>query len=341
MWPGREGHERCLALVRTDIGPRAADALGPAFAPTGYGPSDLLSAYALAAAASSRGTGITVAIVDAYDLPTAESDLAVYRAQYGLPTCTSASGCFRKVDQNGGTNYPAANTGWDGEIALDIEMVSAICPRCSILLVEANSPLTSDLGPAVNTAVSLGAVAVSNSYGGPEGAGEATIDAAYYDHPGVAVTASAGDDGYGVEFPAASPHVIAVGGTTLTTAANPRGWTETAWSGTGSGCSAYEPKPAWQADVGCSNRTVNDVAAVANPATGVAVYSASQGGWVVAGGTSAAAPIIAAVYALAGTPTPGTYPSSYPYFHGGLNDVTSGSDGYVWRHVPVHGRGGL
>ncbi|HTS15769.1 MAG TPA: hypothetical protein VMH24_08870 [Candidatus Sulfotelmatobacter sp.] len=325
--PAQPGSVACLALRRTDIPARSKASVTPDSPPSGYGPADLQSAYALTAASASRGAGATVAIVDAYDLPTAESDLATYRAQYGLPACTVANGCFAKVDQNGGSSLPAADAGWGGEIALDIEMVSAICPACHILLLEANSPSGHDVGTAVNTAVSRGVVAVSNSYGGTEGSGEGAFDAAYYDHPGVAVTASAGDSGYGTEFPAASPHVIAVGGTALSHAANARGWTETAWTGTGSGCSPYAAKPAYQADAGCAHRTMNDVSAVADPGTPVAVYSAGLGGWVGAGGTSVGAPIIAATYALAGTPAPGSYPASLLYENGGLNDVVSGSDG--------------
>ncbi len=256
-----------------------------AAAPAGLGPLDLLAAYALPGIGAGFGAGRTVAVVDAYDLPTAESDLAAYRSQFGLPSCTSANGCFRKVDENGGTNYPIANSGWGGEIALDIEMVSAVCPSCSILLVEARSASMLDLGASVNTAAALGAIAISNSYLGPESSNEHSYDSAYYDHPGIAVTASSGDGGYGVGYPAASPYVVAVGGTSLSAATSSRGWTETAWSGAGSGCSRYEAKPAWQQDVGCSMRTVADVSAVADPNTGVAVYSVGQGGWVVFGGT--------------------------------------------------------
>ena len=289
---------------------------------------------------------MTVAIVDAYDLPTAESDLGVYRAQYGLPACTTANGCFRKVDQNGGSSYPAANSGWGGEIALDIDMVSATCPNCHILLVETNSASFADLGPGVNTAVSLGAMAVSNSYGGLEWSAAGSADAAYYNHPGVAITAATGDYGYdaapnnnslyiGVNYPAASPYVVAVGGTSLVKNGSARGWGESAWGdaphqlGAGSGCATYEPKPAWQADSQCAKRMQADVSAVADPyATGLAIYYA--GGWSVAGGTSASSPIIAAVFALAGTPKPGTYPASYLYANpSGLNDVTSGNND-IW-----------
>ena len=236
---------------------------------SGYGPADLQSAYALP---SNLGAGKTVAIVDAYDLPSAESDLGVYRSQFGLPPCTTANGCFRKINQNGGTTPPAANSGWGQEIALDIDMVSAICPQCKILLVEASSASIANLGTAVNQAVAQGAVAVSNSYGASESFSETSWDTSYYKHAGVAITASSGDSGYGTSYPAASPWVTSVGGTSLSRASNARGWTETVWSGAGSGCSSTESKPSFQTDTGCSRRTIADVSAVANPSTGVAVY---------------------------------------------------------------------
>jgi hypothetical protein len=320
------GSVTCFALVRTDVAPMARAAVGPGSAPGGYSPTDLRSAYALTAAAASNGGGITVGVIDFSDLPTAESDLAAYRSQFGLGACTTANGCFKKIDEHGGTNYPAANAGWGGEIALDIEMVSAICPKCHILLVEASNTFVSDLGTAVNTAVSKGAAVISNSYGGPDYSSEASDDSAYYNHPGIAITASTGDLGFGVQFPAASPHVTSVGGTSLVPAGNARGWSETAWDGAGSGCSSYEGKPSFQHDVGCSNRAVADVSAVADTDTPVAFYI--NGSWMEAGGTSVAAPIIAGVYALAGKPTTGTYSVSYPYAQAAqLNDVTSGSNG--------------
>src|SRR5207248_4354755 len=157
------------------------------------------------------------------------------------------------------------------EVSLDLDMVSAICPNCHILLVEASSSSFTALGTAVNTAARLGATAISNSYGGSEFSGETSVEKTYYDHPGIAITASSGDSGYGVQFPAASQYVTAVGGTSLTHASTTRGWTETTWSGAGSGCRAYIAKPPGQAD-GCAKRTVADVSAIADPNTGVAVY---------------------------------------------------------------------
>jgi subtilase family serine protease len=307
-----------------------------------YDPSYLQSAYdvASAAAADGGGAGQVVALVDAYDDPNVASDLAYYRSYFGLPACpkgtvsSSATGCvFEKVNQNGSTStLPSANANWAVETSLDVEMVSAICPKCQILLVEANSASISDLGTAANEAVALKANAVSNSYGAGEYFGETADATSYYDHPGVAVTVSSGDSGYGVEFPAASPYVTAVGGTSLTQLTNTgtRNGSETAWSGAGAGCSAYEPKPAWQTDTGCASRTVADVSAVADPNTGVWVYDSYQtSGWAIYGGTSVASPIIASFYALAGDASGSSaIPASYAYANpSALYDVTSGSDG--------------
>ncbi|HST67052.1 MAG TPA: hypothetical protein VLM05_17875 [Mycobacteriales bacterium] len=323
-----KGVAHCDALVRTDA---AAKAVQPNALPSGLGPADLASAYKLGAG----GAGQTVAIVDAQDDPNAESDLATYRSTYGLPACTTANGCFRKVNQNGAASpLPASDTGWAGEISLDVDMVSAVCPSCHILLVEATSPTTANLGTAVNTAVALGAKYVSNSYGG----GDQTASSAY-NHPGVAITASTGDSGFEVEYPASDQHVTAVGGTSLTRDTSARGWSESAWSGAGSGCSTIQPKPAWQtAATSCARKANADVSAVANPATGVAVYQTFGGtGFMVYGGTSASAPIIASVYALAGTPAASTYPASYPWAHpGNLFDVTTGSNGTCSPAVLCH-----
>ncbi len=332
----KKGQLECLSLRRTDVvEPKALrsakkNAVTPDATPAGYGPSSLISAYKLS---TSGGAGQTVAIVDAYNYPTAAADLATYRSQYGLPACTTASGCFKVVNQNGAASplpTSAGSTGWDVEEALDIDMVSAACPNCHILLVEANSPSNADLGAAENAAVSAGAKFVSNSYGGSESSSDTTYDAQYYNHPGVAITVSSGDDGYGTEYPAASQYVTAVGGTTLTSASNTRGWTETAWSDAGSGCSTIDAKPSWQTvTTGCAKRAVADVSADADPNTGLAVYNSySAGGWEEVGGTSASSPFVAGVYALAGTPTTGSYPASYPYSHqSSLFDITSGSNG--------------
>jgi subtilase family serine protease len=324
--PQPAGYASCDAKVVTDGKGAPLATAGP----RGYWPADLQRAYALPS--STAGTGQTIAIVDAYDAPSAESDLAVYRSQFGLPPCTTANGCFRKVNQNGTKSYPKRNAGWAQETSLDLDMASAICPNCKILLVEATNNSLVNLGTAVNRAALMGANTISNSYGSLEFSSEASYESSYYNHPGVAITVSSGDSGYGAEFPAASRYVTAVGGTTLSydVAAQAR-VSETAWSGAGSGCSGYITKPAWQSDAGCSRRTVADVSAVANPATGVAVYDSfpyqGTSGWMVFGGTSVSAPIVAGVYALAGNSSSLTY-GSYPYSHSGsLLDITSGSNG--------------
>ncbi|MHB1853720.1 MAG: S53 family peptidase [Acidimicrobiales bacterium] len=341
------GFARCLSWRRTDAAARSeapATDTSPGMAATtagaaatlgnngAYDPSYLQSAYGVFNAAG--GAGQTVAIVDAYDDPNAASDLTTYRSGFGLPACTGS--CFRKVNETGGSALPAPDSGWAQEISLDLDMVSAICPRCSILLVEASSASYVDLGKAVNTAVSLGAKVVSNSYGGAEFGSEDTYSTSYYDHPGVAVVASSGDSGYGVEFPAASEYVTAAGGTSLTQTGNTgtRNATETAWSGAGSGCSAYEPKPAWQHDAGCARRTVADLSADADPNTGVWVYDTygGSGPWMIFGGTSVASPIIASFFALggtAGTATATNPTEAWPYAApaGSLTDIVSGSNG--------------
>ena len=323
----------CLSHVVT-----AADGVTPLATASyqfGYTPQDLSSAYKWADPTGSTWSwnGRTIAIVDAYDNPSAESDLGAYRSQFNLPPCTTANGCFRKINQRGGGTPPAGNVGWGQEIALDLDMASAVCPSCKILLVESDSNSLANLGAAVNQAAAQGASAISNSYGAGEFFGETSYES-YYNHPGIAVTVSSGDSGYGVEFPAASRYVVAVGGTSLTADATPRGWSESAWSGAGSGCSSQVAKPSWQTDSGCSRRAVADVSAVADPNTGVAVYDSygSSGGnnWYVFGGTSVAAPIIAAVYGLAGVPS--SYPASYAYANGSsFFDVTSGRNGNCAR----------
>ncbi len=319
------GQARCFAIVKMPI---AGSGLQPnATTPSGYVPADLQSAYSLPS--STAGNGQTVAIVDAYNDPNAEADLGVYRSQFGLSACTTANGCFKKVSQTGSTSYPRNNASWSQEISLDLDMVSAICPNCHILLVEAKSATLANLGASVNTAAKLGATAISNSYGGNEYSTETSDEVTYYKHPGIMVTASSGDSGFGPQFPAASQFVTAVGGTTLNRSGS--SWSQTAWSGAGSGCSAYITKPTWQTDAGCSKRTIADVSAVADPNTGVAVYDSfsSQGlsGWLVFGGTSVSSPIIASVYALAGNGASVTF-GSFPYSHtANLTDVTSGSNG--------------
>jgi subtilase family serine protease len=315
---------RCHAHVVADPDGKARTNTTPA----GYGPAQFQTAYGLPS--SSAGSGMTIAIVDAYDNPRAESDLGVYSSQFGLPQCTTANGCFKKVNQSGGSNYPRSNSGWGLEIALDIQVAHAVCPLCHILLVEANSNSFNDLLAAEDYAAGHANV-VSNSWGANEFSSETVYDS-HFNHSGVPITFSSGDSGYGVEYPAASQYVTAVGGTKLSVGAGNVRSSETVWNGAGSGCSAYEAKPSWQTDSGCGGRTVADVSADADPNTGAAVYDSCyssfgrfcSGGWFQVGGTSLASPLIAAVYALAS----GGVNTSYPYGHtGSLFDVTSGSNG--------------
>jgi hypothetical protein len=334
---------RCFSRAVAARGDR-----GPAVmrGPVGLGPAQIQSAYGLAGL---NAAGRTVAIVDAYDDPHAASDLAHYRSTFGLPAC--GSGCFTKVNQNGAASpLPRGDYGWAEEISLDLDAVSAACPSCHILLVEANSAGPFDIDKAEDAAAAAaGVVAISNSFGGSEDPAILAFDA-HFNHPGKAITASSGDSGYGVNWPASSPYVTAVGGTTLSQASNARGWSETAWSGAGSGCSVYEPQPSWQTALGlpgCSKRIVADVSADADPSSGLGIYDTYNGcgssslcdlliglgifrgldGWAQAGGTSLSSPLVASVYALAGNTPTITY-GSYPYGHrASLNDVTSGSNG--------------
>ncbi len=321
------GQARCFAQALANAGQnKPALSAGP----SGLNPADIQSAYKLAGLS---GGGRTVAIVDANDDPNAESDLAVYRSQFGLPACTTANGCFKKLK----SGNPPADAGWATEISLDVDMVSAACPSCHILLVEASSASFSALATAENLAAAQsGVVAISNSYGGSD-----SSNSSAYTHSGIAVVASSGDNGYGIESPASYTNVIGVGGTSLKKASNSRGWTETAWSGAGSGCSTINAKPSYQTSVTqCSKDAVADVSAVADPNTGVSVYDTygGGGGWAVYGGTSASSPIIASVYALSGN-TAG-FPGSYTWSHSSsLFDVTSGSNGScspsIWCHAGV------
>jgi hypothetical protein len=346
--PVRPGQMMCMALVRASSRPGASSRSGAGPPPGAYDPADLREAYGLASASASAGAGQTVAVVDAFGDPEARKDLRAYRARFGLPACTSppaGAGCLTIANQAG---HPAPlpgpdpSGGWELEESLDLDMVSAICPNCSILLVEARSVSISALGIAERYAA-RNASAVSNSWGsGAEFTGENSFDADF-NHPGVAITAAAGDSGYGTQYPAASQFVTAVGGTTLTGATSSSHGTQRAWGGTGSGCSSLEARPSWQtsADLpraGCRNRADTDVSADADPVPGVAVSDSfragdAAAGWTAVGGTSVSTPIIASAYALAGDLRRGTYPSSYPYLTGtGLSDVAAGSNGGCERY---------
>jgi len=325
------GHMHCHAhvVVRADGKPlpgRApATVLAPAGHPAGYGPADLRSAYRFIWTGSSSSV---LAIVDAYGYPGAADDLATYRSQYGLPACSVASGCLTVINQRGGASLPAFDAGWAQEQALDLDIASAMCPQCRLLLIEADDDDGGNLAAGVALAVARGAIAISNSYGGTEP--DTRAYARTYHQPGIAITASAGDSGYGPEFPASAPYVVAVGGTKLVRdATTARGWRETVWKYTGSGCSAIYPKPAWQTDPLCTRRMLNDVAVVAAPATGVAVYgplgTGSTSGWMVFGGTSIGAPLIAGLYAAVnGHPTGAR---ALWLRQSALNDIVLGENG--------------
>jgi hypothetical protein len=399
--PGRAG---CLAL---QLVPRTAQArarthplgitrsgpiraLSAAAGDFGLRPQDLHAAYQLPSSASATQT---IALVDAYNDPSAEEDLKAYDEEFGLPACTTANGCFKKVNQRGETGnppFPASDailklareaegtqlqeeaeeaTGWALEISLDIETAHATCQSCKILLVEADSPSFENLNSAERAASSLGATEISNSWGGPErGLTQSQESTSAFNHPGIVITASAGDDGYlswnaenpaqrgYAEFPASSPHVVAVGGTRLNPAAG-GGWSpETVWNGSGAGgggCSVVFTAPIWQQNVagfsavGCaSRRAVADVAADADPYSGLAVHDTNpecetsyiEGSiqhttnWCTIGGTSLSSPLIASVYALAGGAGGAPYPARTLYLHrastpASLHDVTSGSNG--------------
>ncbi len=331
---------RCLTLLK----PASQQALLRASAPTAkaaanraaaaaadlpakyLGATDLQKAYGLTPALLSRGKGQTIAIVDAYAYPQAEADLAVYRSRYGLPACTKATGCLRQINQRGTTapapTAPLGLESWQVETALDFDMVSAACPLCSILIVESDSQGLEDLGAAVNTAVAAGASIVSNSYGTPEESGLDSF-ASYWTHPGVPMVISSGDSGFGTAgFPAVLPNVVAVGGTELVHATNTRGFSETAWSFAGSGCSAYFAKPSWQPGTHCSMRSTADVSAAAD---NIIIYNSTvAGGLAGVAGTSASAPFIAGVIGIAGNAK--TYTAKYSYQHtSSLHDVIGGT----------------
>ncbi len=320
---------RCYAHVRT-----LENGHVQTFAsPTGYGPSELASAYNLD---TTQNPGATIAIIGAYGYANAESDLASYRSQYGLPPCTSASGCFKVLNQSGQTSPlpgpPPPGNDWTAENALDLDMASAACPNCKLMLVEANDDTGTGLFVVQQTAASAGASVISNSWGGPEDPTQpATSTESYFNHPGIGTFVATGDNGYddsgqGPDYPGTSAYVTGVGGTSLTqSTGSSRGWSETAWTSGGSACSLSIPKPSWQGSTTCSFKASSDVSAVGDPNTGVAVYNADNGGWIVVGGTSAAAPLVAAIYALTGHAADAP---SFAYQHtSDYYDITSGSNG--------------
>jgi subtilase family serine protease len=353
------GHVRCAAqalVIRSNhhpvrplvsrraslaqVLPRLAGGIAPAAGsvaqtpPGASTPAYLQQAYDLAYLSQTAGSSDTVAVVDAYDDPNAESDLATYRSTFGLPPCTTANGCFHKLNQSGtAAPLPAGNTGWEMEESLDLDAVSALCPNCHLVLVEATTSGLTDMGHAEVTAAAHGAKQISNSWT----AGLSSVLAGTYTFPGVSVIAASGDTGYNGPgwdvYPAALPGVTAAGGTTLATsttgAPSARGFSESAWSlsggwGGGSGCDVHVHKPSYQTDTGCTGRSYSDVSADANPATGLIVLDSGNGGWLLLGGTSLSTPLLAGYEAVTGVSATPQWAYSDSAL---LNDPTTGSTG--------------
>ena len=354
--PGAKPYELAAGATPSifTTGPKAT--IGPA---GGLTPSDLATAYDFSSTAT--GTGQTVAIVDAYNDPNINTDLQTFDSQYGLATCSEASGCLRVLSQTGTATLPANDTtGWSLEESLDVETVHSVCQECKIILLEANSPSNSNLAAAVDEAATLHATEISNSYGGPE----TTTEAAAYSHPGIVITASAGDDGY-YDFdllgavnkpnaPASFNTVVSVGGTSLYLGQSATRQSETVWNDNGTkdyyeqilgaglgagggGCSTVITAQGWQthvsdwASTACgSHRLVNDIAADADYLTGFDVHDTYDPGtcsgcassvWETIGGTSLASPIIAAMFGLAGGAHGVSYPALTLYGHLGSSSL--------------------
>ena len=331
----------CFALINKTATATLRSAMSNGARPAGISggvtAAMLEAAYNLTSLVGTQGSGQLIATVDAGGYPAAASDLATYRSQMGLPACTTSTGCLQIVNEQGNTSpLPPAEGEWQLEAALDLDMISAACPLCHILIVETSSQSGADLGTGVNTAVAKGAAAVSNSYGWADtnaGQGEPASD---YSHTNSFITVSTGDSGYETatqaSFPATLNTVTAVGGTSLTKISGGRGYSESAWSGAGSSCTSHSgapyKSPAWQTKsvTTCKKRAMADVSADADPNSGAQIYCSPYGGWNVVGGTSESSPFVAGVVGLAGNGT--TITHEYPYQNqAALYDVTSGSNG--------------
>lgn len=291
------------------------------------------------------GAGLTIGITDAFHYAKAEADLNFFSTDMGLPPCTTQNGCFKQVDQNGGTNFCGSNTGWELETMLDIEWAHAMAPNAKIVLVEGCTNNDADLYAAIKTAFTkMGADIVSNSWGTDEYDGETGDDFNFnYNKP---IFFSSGDDGAPAIYPCTSPYSTCIGGTNLQVNDAFQRVNETGWSGSGGGCSQFEALPGFQGSNGvtlCSpNRAAPDISAVADPNTGVAVYDSGNGGYFRVGGTSASSPILAAVYAdvMAARASFGkgkfngtfnnliysAFKANYHYFY---YDVVSGNNGFA------------
>lgn len=327
------GRMVCKSHIRADEHGRIALAATPA----GLGPADFASAYKLNPARTSTAT---IAIVDAFNYPNAASDLATYRSQFGLPPCTVASGCLTIVNQNGATSplpgNPPPGDDWTVEAALDLQMASAACPTCKLVLFTAQDDQGDGLFIAQNAAAARsGVVAISNSWGEPSPGNDVSLDSQFFTHTQTVNTfvssGDSGNTGTAGDYPSTSTHVIAVGGTHLVKSTAARGWTETVWRGAGSTCSRVIAKPAFQSAAvpssACTRRAAADVSAVADPNTGVAVFNAGAGGWIVVGGTSASSPLVAGIYARYGI-SGASHDASFAYNHTSeFFDITSGTNG--------------
>ena len=336
------GYAHCHARVVTDArgNPDATSS------PIGLSPQTITSVYGFPTGPT-VGSGKTIAIVDAYDDPSAESDLATFSVRYGLPACTTANGCFQKVDQRGGRTYPRKDAGWALEVSLDIQWAHAIAPGARVLLVEAASSSFTNLMAAEDWAKTH-AQYVSNSWGSSEFSGETAYDSRFV-QSGVSFFVSAGDAGLPAEYPSASRNVVSVGGTTLHFDSSGGFTGETGWSSGGGGCSAYETAPSAQSSfpqyggVACAGkRATPDVSLDADPASGVSVYDSTpyQGrtGWLRVGGTSASSPMWAARAAVAGAIVDSAYVYGNNITYG---DITSDNKGAacVFGFVLCTGRG--
>lgn len=326
----KPGFARCDAMIVTDSSGIMPLTNGPT---QGYSPADFRAAYRVQGVAS-----IHVAVVVAFDAPNIASDLAVFSKTFGLPvlpncTQTAQLSCFEKLDEHGGNALPTVNAGWAIEASLDVESLHGMCPHCRISLIEASSTSINSLSAAAQQAALLGAKVVSNSYGGAEIGTETNYDPRYH-HADTTMVVSSGDSGYGSNYPAASPYVVAVGGTSLHMD-NGRVVGEQAWAGSGSGCSHYEAKPAWQHDAGCNARAIADISADADPATGAAIYDSyshnGRSGWFIVGGTSLAAPLIAGIIANSGQTA--HQPASLYADSSPIRDITSGLNGRCGSYI--------
>jgi subtilase family serine protease len=272
--------------------------------PTGISPTRIRKAYGFSAI-TNQGSGQTIGIVDAYDDPNIAADLTHFNSTFGLATCTTTNGCFKKVYASG--TKPAANAGWALEIALDVEWAHVIAPKAKIVLVETSSNSLTSLLHGVDVAVQQGASVVSMSWGGDEFSTEHNYDS-HFSINNVTFTVSSGDSGFGAQWPASSPNVVAVGGTKLSADSSGNYISESAWSGSGGGLSRYESEPSYQSRFpiprdSTGKRAVPDVAYDAAPSTGVPVYNTvlyqGEKGWFQVGGTSASAPQWAGLFAVA------------------------------------------